>query len=89
LVTNRLTMPGDALIRWHRERCGMSEKAHAVMKDDLAGGKMPSNRPRFFSWTTRVRAMPASSAASLDVKSPSCSAATSRSVSSTLAMRIV
>jgi hypothetical protein len=42
LVTNRLTIPGDALIRWHRERCGMSEKAHAVMKDDLAGGKMPS-----------------------------------------------
>src|ERR1035441_8443965 len=42
LVTNRLTMPGDALIRWHRERCGMSEKAHAVMKDDLAGVKMPS-----------------------------------------------
>jgi len=37
-----LTMPGDVLIRWHRERCGMSEKAHAVMKDDLAGGKMPS-----------------------------------------------
>jgi hypothetical protein len=42
VVTNRLTTPGDALIRWHRERCGMSEKAHAVMKDDLAGGKMPS-----------------------------------------------
>jgi len=35
-------MPGDALIRWHRERCGMSEKAHAVMKGDLASGKMPS-----------------------------------------------
>jgi hypothetical protein len=33
VVTNRLTTPGDALIRWHRERCGMSEKAHAVMKD--------------------------------------------------------
>jgi hypothetical protein len=41
--TNRLTMPGNAVIRWHRERfAGMSEKAHAVMKDDLAGGKMPS-----------------------------------------------
>jgi hypothetical protein len=26
VVTNRLTMPGDALIRWHRECCGMSEK---------------------------------------------------------------
>jgi hypothetical protein len=42
VVTNRLTMPGDDLIRWHRERCGNSEKAHAVMKDDLAGGKLPS-----------------------------------------------
>jgi hypothetical protein len=42
VVTNRLNMPGDDLIRWHRERCGNSEKAHAVMKDDLAGGKLPS-----------------------------------------------
>jgi hypothetical protein len=42
VVTNRLKMPGDELIRWHRERCGDSEKAHAVMKDDLAGGKLPS-----------------------------------------------
>lgn len=42
LVTNRLTMPGDDVIRWHRERCGNSEKAHAAMKDDLAGGTLPS-----------------------------------------------
>jgi hypothetical protein len=42
VVTNRLNIPGDDLIRWHRERCGNSEKAHAVMKDDLAGGKLPS-----------------------------------------------
>jgi Transposase DDE domain group 1 len=42
VVTNRLQMPGDDLIRWHRERCGNSEKAHAIMKDDLAGGKLPS-----------------------------------------------
>jgi hypothetical protein len=34
-------MPG-VLSRWHRKHCGMSEKAHAVMKDDLAGGKLPS-----------------------------------------------
>src|SRR5271166_3241799 len=41
VVTNR-TLPGDALIRWQRERCGKSEEAHAVMKDDLAGGRLPS-----------------------------------------------
>jgi hypothetical protein len=41
LVTNR-DLPGDELIRWQRERCGKSEEAHAVMKDDLAGGRLPS-----------------------------------------------
>jgi len=41
VVTNR-TLPGDELIRWHRQRCGASEMAHAVMKEDLAGGKLPS-----------------------------------------------
>ena len=25
-----------------RERCGRSEHAHAIMKSDLAGGKLPS-----------------------------------------------
>ncbi len=41
LVTNR-ALPGEELIWWHRERCGKSEEAHAVMKDDLAGGRLPS-----------------------------------------------
>ena len=41
LVTNR-ALAGDELIRWQRERCGKSEEAHAVMKDDLAGGRLPS-----------------------------------------------
>lgn len=41
LITNR-TLPGDELIWWSRERCGKSEEAHAVMKDDLAGGQLPS-----------------------------------------------
>ena len=41
LVTNR-EQPGDEVIWWHRERCGKSEEAHAVMKDDLAGGTLPS-----------------------------------------------
>jgi hypothetical protein len=43
VVTNR-TLHGDALIHWHRERCGKSEEAHAVMKTDLAGGQLPSGK---------------------------------------------
>lgn len=41
VVTNR-DLPGGELIRWHRQRCGASEMAHSVMKEDLAGGKLPS-----------------------------------------------
>ncbi len=41
MVTNR-TIAGDDLIWWLRERCGKSEEVHAVMKDDLAGGQLPS-----------------------------------------------
>lgn len=41
VVTNQ-TWPGDQVIQWHRERCGKSEEAHSVMKEDLAGGKMPT-----------------------------------------------
>ena len=35
-------MDGESVIHWLHERCGKSEEVHAVMKDDLAGGKMPS-----------------------------------------------
>jgi hypothetical protein len=41
LVTNR-TLPGEELIAWHRGRGGKSEAVHAVIKDDLAGGQLPS-----------------------------------------------
>mgnify|MGYP000184109676 CR=1 FL=1 len=41
LVTNR-ELPGDELIWWHRKRCGKGEEMHKVMKDDLAGGHLPS-----------------------------------------------
>lgn len=41
LVTNR-ELAGDQVIWWHRQRCGKSEQAHAVMKHDLAGGQLPS-----------------------------------------------
>lgn len=43
VVTNR-DLPGDEVIRWLRKRCGYSEQVHAVMKHDLAGGRMPSGK---------------------------------------------
>lgn len=44
MVTNRLNVPGQNLIHWHRERCGKSEEVHNIQKDDLAGGRLPSKR---------------------------------------------
>jgi hypothetical protein len=41
IVTNR-DLNGEELIHWFHKRCGKSEEAHGVMKDDLAGGKLPS-----------------------------------------------
>ena len=43
IVTNR-DLPGEELILWYRKRCGKSEEVHAVMKEDLAGGKLPSGK---------------------------------------------
>jgi hypothetical protein len=42
IVTN-MDWYGEELIHWHHQRCGKSEEAHSVMKEDLAGGKLPSN----------------------------------------------
>lgn len=41
IITNR-DIPGDDLIKWYRQRCGKSEEAHSIMKEDLSGGKLPS-----------------------------------------------
>jgi len=41
-VTN-MDWDGNELINWQRVRCGKSEEAHSIMKEDLAGGKLPSN----------------------------------------------
>jgi hypothetical protein len=41
IVTNR-NVEGSALVNWLHKRCGKSEEAHAIMKDDRAGGKLPS-----------------------------------------------
>ncbi len=52
LVTNR-ELDGAELIAWHRKRCGKSEEAHAVMRNDLAGGILPSARfGRNAAWWT-------------------------------------
>ena len=40
MVTNR-EIAGCELIWWYRKRCGKSEEPHSVMKEDLAGGKLP------------------------------------------------
>lgn len=41
IVTNR-NAAGNEVIQWYRQRCGKSEEIHAVMKEDLAGGRLPS-----------------------------------------------
>ena len=41
LVTNR-DLPGDEVIWWSRQRCGKGEEVHKVLKEDLAGGQLPS-----------------------------------------------
>ena len=43
VVTNR-DLAGDELIAWYRQRCGKGEEVHGVVKDDLAGGRLPSGR---------------------------------------------
>jgi hypothetical protein len=42
IVTNR-ELEGNELINWLHKRCGKSEEAHGIMKEDLAGGKLPSS----------------------------------------------
>jgi hypothetical protein len=41
VVTNIHDWDGERVIKWNRERCGNSEHAHGVMKNDLAGGRFP------------------------------------------------
>jgi hypothetical protein len=42
IVSNR-DLGGNELIHWLHKRCGKSEEAHSIMKEDLAGGKLPSS----------------------------------------------
>jgi hypothetical protein len=41
LVTNR-TLAGPEIFGWYRERCGKSEEVHRILKEELAGGTLPS-----------------------------------------------
>ena len=42
IVTNRREEDAAELIRWHYARCGKSEEAHSIMKEDFTGGRFPS-----------------------------------------------
>jgi hypothetical protein len=42
IVTN-MDWEGTRLIHWHHKRCGKSEEAHSIMKEDFSGGKFPSS----------------------------------------------
>jgi len=42
VVTN-MDWSGDEIIRFHDGRCGKSEESHKILKEDFAGGVMPSD----------------------------------------------
>jgi hypothetical protein len=42
IASNIFDQPGDKIIMWHRERCGKSEQAHDILKNDFGGGHVPS-----------------------------------------------
>jgi hypothetical protein len=44
VVTNLLGWGGNEVIRFHDARSGKCEEAHKILKDDFAGGKMPSSQ---------------------------------------------
>jgi hypothetical protein len=41
-IVSNMDWEGGRLMRFSYERCGKSEEAHGILKDDLAGGKLPS-----------------------------------------------
>ena len=43
VVTNR-DLDAGQLVWWSRQRCGKGEEVHSVLKEDLAGGRLPSGR---------------------------------------------
>jgi hypothetical protein len=43
-IVANMDWDGQQLIPWLYKRCGKSEEAHSVMKEDLAGGRLPSGK---------------------------------------------
>jgi hypothetical protein len=43
VVTN-IEGDGEQILHWYYERCGKSEEVHGIMKEDLAGGRLPSEK---------------------------------------------
>jgi hypothetical protein len=43
VASNILDQPGDEVIFWHRGRCGKSEQAHDILKNDFGGSHVPSH----------------------------------------------
>jgi len=43
-IATNMDWDGQELIPWLYKRCGKSEEAHSVMKEDMAGGRMPSGK---------------------------------------------
>jgi len=43
-IVSNMDWEGEDLIPWLYKRCGKSEEAHSVMKEDLAGGRLPSGK---------------------------------------------
>ena len=43
VITNR-DVPGDELLRWHRQKAGTIEHVHDEVKNDLGGGRLPSGK---------------------------------------------
>ena len=43
VASNIMDKSGDEIILWHRGRCGKSEQANDILKNDFAGGHVPSH----------------------------------------------
>jgi len=43
IATNR-ELTGPEVITWYRQRCGKSEEAHSILKEDLPGGQLPTGK---------------------------------------------
>jgi hypothetical protein len=42
IASNVMDKSGDEIILWDRERCGKSEQAHYILKNEFGGGHVPS-----------------------------------------------